>query len=86
MEYSHNIYLYSGSCQQQRNNARDQLKQQPQQEKDDNAQGPCRAVGLLALDTSRHEVPAVPTVMGNETRLDITRDCSFNLSRLRRVL
>lgn len=83
MEYSHNIYLDSDSCQQQRNTAKDCLKQQPQQEKDDKAQGPFRAVGLVA---SRQEAAAVPTAMGSATRLDITRGCNFNLSHPRQML
>lgn len=81
MEYSYNIYLDSNSCQQQRDTAKHCLKPQP--EKDDKAHGPFIAVGLVALDTSRQEAPAVPTAMGSATRLDITRGCNFNLSRPR---
>lgn len=86
MEYHHNIYLDSDSCQQHRDAAKDCLKQQLQQEKDDKAQGYFRAVGLLALDTSRQEAPAVPTAMRSATRLDITKGCNFSPSHPRQIL
>lgn len=86
MEYHHNIYLDSDSCQQQRDTAKDCLKQQLQQEKDDKAQEYFRAVGLLALDTSRQEAPAVPTAMGSATRLDVTKGCNFSPSHPRQIL
>lgn len=88
MEYSHNIYLDTDSCQQPKNTAKDCLKQQPQQEKDDKAQGPFTTVALLALDTSRQEAPAVRrgVAMGSATRLDVTRGCNCNLSHLRKMM
>lgn len=76
VKYSHNVYLDSDSCQQQRNTAKNCLKQLPQEEKNEKAQGPFRVEGHVALDTPQQAAPAVPTAMGRAARLDIMRDCN----------
>lgn len=86
MDYSHNMYLDSDSCQQQRNTAEDCQSQQLQQQKDYRAQGPFNVVGFAALNTSRQAAPAASTAIGSATRLDVTRGFNFNLSYPRQML